>query len=412
MIRRDAWIIMANTAALGFTWTGVSDATLNLFFTRMGYGPQFVGVAMAVAGLGYAVAALPAAAANRRWGARRGMIVGALGWIASIVALSMADLVPITWRQPWILAARLLSVFALALNFVSSLPLLTEVTSPEERPHAFALFWSLRPLGAFLGSLVGGLLPALIARGLGLSLGQPRPYGYTLIIGLLAYVPVVWALTALRGGQPLERSGVSTADRSAVPYAALAVIALVSLLRVGGEFTARTFFNVYMDSVLFASVAHIGAAMALASLLTIPAPLVTPVCVKRFGRVATIVVSALGVSTGIVLLGLSNHWTVASVAFVSIGALGAMARSVWTLLTQESVEPEWRATTAAITNLASGLGVAAMSAWGGYLAAELGYGSMFLVGSTLVALGALLCWLYFGVLRKQAADARGQHAAA
>ena len=78
-IGRDAWVIMAGATAFGFMWSGVSDAILNLFFVRMGYGPRFVGLSMATAALGYAAAALPAAIVSRRLGPRRAMIVGVYG---------------------------------------------------------------------------------------------------------------------------------------------------------------------------------------------------------------------------------------------------------------------------------------------------------------------------------------------
>jgi MFS family permease len=83
---------------------------------------------------------------------------------------------------------------------VSSQPYLTAVTSPEERPLAFALVISLRPLGAMIGSLLGGLLPGLFAGWggvFGSSLIDPRPYGMALAVGLLVYVPVFWVLRLL-----------------------------------------------------------------------------------------------------------------------------------------------------------------------------------------------------------------------
>jgi predicted MFS family arabinose efflux permease len=259
-------------------------------------------------------------------------------------------------------------------------------------------------LGAVLGSLVGGLLPGLFAKAMGSSLQQPRPYGYALAVGLLVHVPVLWALFTLREERPRERQRQGAADKSAAPYALLGVVALVCLLRVGGEFAARTFFNVYMDSSLLVSTARIGAIMALANLLTIPAPLVTPPLVQKLGKVRMIVAGVLGVAASILVLGFSGHWVLAACAFVCMRSLAAMARSVWTLVTQESVTPEWRSMASGLGGLASGLGVALTSIGGGYVVAELGYGITFIAGAVLVALGALVFWIYFRVPREQLAD--------
>jgi predicted MFS family arabinose efflux permease len=405
MIGRDAWIVIAGYAAFGFTWTGVSGAILNLFYLRMGYGPQFVGLATGVTGLSFALAALPAAIISRWMGERRAMIVGSIGWVVGMVAVSTADLLPGSWRQPWILGTGVLGISVASLYLVSSLPFLTSITTVEERPHAFAFYWALSPLAAGLGGVVGGLLPGFLAGLTGTSVGQPRPYGYALALGMLVYAPLLWALFALREGQPQGRRTETRGKGGAVPYVVLGVIGLICLLRVGGEFTARTFFNVYLDSAWSVSTARIGAAVAVASLLTIPAPLVTPLLVGRLGRVGTVVIGALGVAGSLVLLAFGGHWLIAAVAYVSLSALAAMARSVWTLLTQEAVKPAWRSTSAGVSNLASGLGLAVMSSAGGLMVTGLGYGFTFVTGAVLVALGALVLWLYFRVPRAHAAVA-------
>jgi MFS family permease len=412
MIRRDGWIVVANAAAYGFMWTGILDTLLNLFLLRMGYGPQFVGLSMATAALGYALAALPAAAITRWLGLRRAMIVGAAIWVAGMLALSTADLLPGPWRQPWILGMRILAISGLSLDSVSRYPLLTGVTTPEERPHAFALLWSLNPLGGFLGSLVGGLLPGLFAGAIGVSLDHPRPYGYALALGLVIHVPATWALFSLSEMRAKQSRGKTEPSRGAVPYMVLGVVGLVCLLRVGGEFVVRTFFNVYMDSVFAAPAARIGTIMAFASLLTIPAPLIMPPLVGRLGRAGALATAMLGVAASVVLMGFSVHWVVAAVAFVCINVLAVMARSAWTLLTQEVVQPEWRSIAAGVSNLTAGLGVAVTSSVGGAMAAGLGYRSTFLTGAALVALGTLVFWLYFRAPRAQVAmavevDSRG-----
>ncbi len=362
-IRREAWIVLLAAVALGFTWLGLLSAILNLYLVRIGFGPQFVGTSAAVANLGFALAAMPGAALARRIGARRAMIAGSLAWVGGVMLLSAADLVPVLLQESWIMAMRLVCSGGLALNAVSSLPYLTSVTSREERPHAFALVISLRPLGGFFGGLLGGLLPGfLVSLDLGsltASLSLPRPYGVTLGLGMLVYLPVVWLLWTLPRDDPKsiakrraaappaargaeQKSGpdwdrLSTRSRArlrAGPYGVLAAIGLVCALRVGGEFTARNFFSVYVDATWGITAAQIGSVVAVSSLLTIPAPLVAPALVQRYGRVATIAAGAFGVALSIVLLAVGGSWAMASVAFVTMTILAAVARSVWSLMIQ------------------------------------------------------------------------------
>ena len=423
-IRREAWIVLLAAIALGFTWIGLSDAIMNLYLVRIGFGPQFVGASAALASLGYALAAMPGAALTRRIGARRGMIVGSLAWVAGVMLLSAADLLPAPLQESWIIVMRLAASGGLALNAVSSQPYLTTVTSPEERPHAFALVISLRPLGGFCGGLVGGLLPGfLVSLGLGpltASLSQPRPYGITLALGMLVYLPVVWSLWTLprddpksiaarRAAAPPAALGVGEREdpdwdrlsaRSrmrlrAAPYGVLAAIALVCALRVGGEFAARNFFSVYVDATWGITAAQIGSVVAVSSLLSIPAPLVTPALVQRYGRVATIAAGAFGVALSIALLAVGRSWATASMAFMAMTILAAVARSVWSLMIQESVDDVWRPTSAAVANLFSGLGNTIMSSVGGVLAAAVGYRATFTTSAALVALGAVTVWAAF-----------------
>jgi len=419
-LRREAWIVLLASVALGFTWVGLSDAIVNLHLVRIGFGPQFVGTSAALASLGYALAAMPGAALARRIGARRGMIAGSLAWVGGMMLLSAADLVRAPLQESWIIAMRLVASSGLALNAVSSQPYLTTVTSPEERPHAFALVISLRPLGGFFGGLLGGLLPGLlVSLGLGpltASLSQPRPYGITLALGMLVFLPVVWwlwtlprddpkSMAARRAAAPPAASGVgqkqdpdwdrlSARSRSA-PYGVLAAIALVCALRVGGEFAARNFFSVYVDATWGITAAQIGSVVAVSSLLSIPAPLITPALVQRYGRVATIAAGAFGVALSIVLLAVGGSWAIASIAFITMSILAAVARSVWSLMIQESVDDVWRPTSAAVANLFSGLGNTIMSSVGGVLADGVGYRATFMTSAALVALGAVTVWAAF-----------------
>jgi predicted MFS family arabinose efflux permease len=272
---------------------------------------------------------------------------------------------------------------------VASQPLLMAVTGPEERPYAFALLWSLNPLGGLIGNLLGGLLPGFLA-GLGrMTLEDPRPYGYSIALSVLVCIPLAVATRRLREGGRPPPMDKAPGLRHLTPYATLAAIGALSFLRAGGESSARTFFNVYLDSVLLISTVNIGATMALANLLTIPAAMVMPAIALRIGKLPSLALSIVGVAGSLAFLGLSGSWLMAGFAFVAMCVLSAMFRVVWTLLIQESVETEWRAVSAGIANLTAGAGFGLMAGGGGYVVLNIGYDKVFLIGASLVILGAL-----------------------
>lgn len=374
---------------MGFTFSGIEAAILNLFYLRLGLGPAFVGTNMALAATGFALASLPAALVVGKIGSRQSMLVGIIGFSLSLLLLSCGAYLPVAILQVSLHSLRLLAASFMALYMVASQPLLMAVTGPEERPYAFALLWSLNPLGGLLGNLLGGLLPGFLAGLGGMSLEDPRPYGFSLALGVLVCIPLVVATRNLReGGRPSppeKRPGF----RYLTPYATFAAIGALSFFRAGGESSARTFFNVYLDSVLLVSTANIGATMALANLLTIPAAMVMPAIAIRIGKLPSLVLSIVGVAGSLAFLGMSGSWLMAGFAFVAMCVLSAMFRVVWTLLIQESVEIEWRAVSAGIANLTAGAGFGLMAGSGGYLVQSIGYDKIFLIGAFLVLLGAL-----------------------
>ena len=406
--------MLGSAIAVGFTWSGLSDAITSLFIVRMGYGPEFVGASSAAANLGYALAALPGAALARQIGARRGQIVGAVGWMVGLMLLSVADLVPGSWQMAYIVSARVLAAAGLAVGMVCKQPYLARVTPVGLRPLVFALMIALRPFGGFFGGLLGGLLPgAAVALGMGArmaSLAEPRPYGLALALGSLAYVPVIWALRTLPRDNPDQPTGgrhtaagvasdagtsAGATPRSAAPIFVLAAIALVCALRVGGEYTARVFFSVHADASFGVTAAQIGTVVAVSSLLSIPAPLITPALVRRFGRVTTVVAGAAGVAVSIGLMAIGSGWGVLAIGFVGLTILAAAARAVWTLMIQELVTDDWRPASSAIANLTSGLGTMVVSSLGGMLAARSGYPATFAASAVLVGLGAVTVWVAF-----------------
>jgi len=351
---------------------------------------------MALAAAGFALASLPAALVVRKFGCRQSMLVAIIGFSLSLLLLSSGAYLPVAIVQVSLHILRLLAASFMALYMVASQPLLMAVTRPEERPYAFALLWALNPLGGLIGNLLGGLLPGFLAGLGGMTLQDPRPYGYSIALSVLVCIPLAVATRHLReGGMP--PSTEKTADRRyLMPYATLVAIGALSFLRAGGESSARTFFNVYLDSVLLVSTANIGATMALANLLTIPAALVMPALALRFGKFPSLALSIVGVSGSLAFLAFSGSWVMAGFAFVAMCVLAAMFRVVWTLLVQESVEVEWRPLSAAIANLTAGAGFGLMAGGGGYLVQRVGYDKVFLTGASLVFLGALT----LGVWRK------------
>jgi hypothetical protein len=164
-----------------------------------------------------------------------------------------------TWR-PWLTGSQGVMNLGVALISVNIAPYLMAVTSEQERRHAFAFLSAIIPATAFLGSLIAGLLPGLLAARLDLTLDHSAPYRLTLWVGVvlsfLAILPLLGA-DQVRAAIPRQQQ---SADGPA-PVRLLAFFGLIVFLQSIGEGAVRAFFNVYLDTGLAVPSAQIGAIM-------------------------------------------------------------------------------------------------------------------------------------------------------
>jgi predicted MFS family arabinose efflux permease len=190
---------------------------------------------------------------------------------------------------------------------------------------------------------------------------------------------------------------------SKAPYGLILLIGVIVWLRFAGTASTNTFFNVYLDDGLGVSTALIGVVWAVGRLMSVPAALATPLAVARWGNARTIVWGSLGLALFMLPLAFVPHWAIAGVAFVGISSLFAMTTGPVRVFSQDLVTPEWRPAMSAAMNIGVGMSIAAMSLWGGYAIAAVGYQTLFLAAAGLTVVGALLFWFYFRVPRGEMA---------
>jgi predicted MFS family arabinose efflux permease len=303
----------------------------------------------------------------------------------------------------WLLATSMLTYLGFALYLVNGLPFLMAVTGAEERNYAFSVHMALAPLAAFAGSLLGGWLPGILARGLGLSLAEAAPYRYPLLLAAVLLVPGVLVMLPTRSGDgpPVPRlTGQELEGRaSSIPWGLLVIIGLIMALRFGGRGTVTTFFNVYMDEGLGVPTALIGILSAAGQLLSVPAALAAPLLVVRWGNPRIVSWGMIGMALLLLPLALVPQWAAAGLGFVSSTALFSVTVGPIRVFSQELVAPRWRASMASAFMMGAGLAFSMVSLAGGYAIVALGYRAVFLAAAGLAAAGGLLFFAYFHVPR-------------
>ncbi|MCL5999480.1 MAG: MFS transporter, partial [Chloroflexi bacterium] len=326
------------------------------------------------------------------------MITGSVLMAVGNGLLPLADSIPGGWQSGWLLATNIVAALGLALYVTNTNPFLMSVTGTAERNHVFSVQAALGPLAGFAGSLFGGILPGLYATLAHVSLDQPGPYRYPLLI---AAAMLIFSVLALRAARDVRDTPTNTkvvaSTTGAAPVGLIVLLALVILLQVAGEGVARTFFNVYLDAGLSVPTAQIGALAALGQLLAVPAALFAPVIMVRWRHARTYIVSTLGMALSLLPLALIPHWSAAGFGFMGTMMVAATARTVINIFGMEIVAPAWRTVIAGATSMAVGLSWAIMGLGGGYIITALGYPFLFGTGALLTAAGALVFWAYFRV---------------
>jgi MFS family permease len=390
-------------ALVGFVVDGgVFAVLLNLYLLRLGYGPEQVGLVNAVGTLSFALASLPAGALGERFGSRQVLTAGIGLMLAGCVLLPLADVLPAEARLPWLMGTLALGYVGLACFFVNTAPFILGAVRAEQRTLVFSFQTALLSLAAFLGSLVGGVLPPLFAALLGVEPDAAAPYRYALLVSGLALIAALGAAAALRPGPavaaepPAAGSPARPAASAAAPILGLLVImALVRLLQVAGVGVTTTFFNVYLDAELLVPTAQIGAIIAVGRLLGVPAALATSSLTARFGKPSVVIVSSLASAVSILPLALIPHWGAAAASFICLVGISWIRYSASIVYYLELVAPARRATVSGVVEMAGGICFTLITFFGGYTIALLGYRPLFLGAAAVTAVSALAFWLAF-----------------
>jgi len=395
---RDARLAFATGALLWFSVFGIYSVLFNLYILRLGFGPEFVGLANAGGLLSGALFSLPAGELGRRWGSRRAMIAGLILAVVGHGLVPLAEILPPALQPAWVLLSYFAGCLgALAVYMVNVTPYLMGVTAPHQHNHAFSLLSAIPTAAAFPGALAGGLLPTAFAAVMQTTDESSGPYGLSLLLAALLLLPAVVA--AARAGDPVVDARPDPARPagapSAAPWAVMGTLAAILFVRACGQGTTRVFFNVYMDDGLGSPTALIGTLSAISQLVAIPAALAVPFLAGRWGNARTYVATVLGMSVSLLPLALWPRWEAAALGYLGSTVFFAIASPVITVFSQSLVPPRWRPTMEGTVMMSVNLGRASMAFAGGHIVSAAGYGPLFLLGAAFMAAGALLFWLYF-----------------
>ncbi|MBX2997228.1 MAG: MFS transporter [Caldilineaceae bacterium] len=406
---RNVYLFLAIELLIGFTLDGgIFSVLFNLFLLRLGYGTEFVGVVNSSGLLAFALFSLPAGLWGRRWGIKRMLVLGMWIMLAGGILLPLAELLASPWQEWGLIGGYIAIMTGLAFFFVNSTPFLMGSVSSSERNRVFALQTALLSLAAFVGSLVGGRLPALFAAILGLTTDYAAVYRYPLLLAGIVLLPglLMTLMTEdvdprlAERASPEAKEGASRGVIGAAPLMLLIMLVVVRIFQVSGVATTSIFYNVYLDTDLNVPTTQIGILSALGRLMAVVAALLVPWMARRWGNLNLVIWACMGTALSFLPLALIPHWGAAGIGYIGVVGLSALRYPAFIVYAMELVAPEQRGTVAGSGEMAAGLIFAAIALGGGYWISAFGFPTLFLIASLLSAIGGLSFWAYFRTIRR------------
>jgi len=394
---REARFYLLFTAISGFGFS-VFYLLFNLYILSLGYGPEFLGLLVALPSFVMMLVALPAGLLGDRLGYRRTMLLG-----GGLSALALAG-IGLWSARPGLTLCSLLSGLGSALAWVIGAPFMALTSTPEERTHLFSAQAALSTFSGFLGFLVGGSLPVLFGRLLGVAPESAAAYRAVILLsaGLLAValLPVL-AIREPQGSAADRPFQLRAAfQRPGLLVKLLAPEVLISL----GAGVLIPFGNVFFKQRFAAPDPILGALFAGRSAFMGLAILAGPPLATRWGKVRAVVYTQLGSIPFLLLFGYAPLFALSALGFLVRAALMNLGGPLYSAFVMEQVEERRRGAVNGLL-MAAWSGFWALGNWlSGQLQAGPGFGPIFAITCATYLIGSIMIYTFFARIEEKKID--------
>ncbi len=412
---REAKLFLLSVT-LGSVGMSVGWLMLNFYLQSLGLSQSLIGAINAAGSLTAAVLGIPVGILSDRVSRKAVLLGGTL--LAALGSLGVA----LSSTPALLLGFTVLSGIGLTAIFTNISPFLAEHSTAAQRTALFSLQAALSTATGFLGSLLGGYFPALVASSLGMTPHDVLPLRVTLgVVALLQFL-ALFPLLLLREASPLsepEEGWGRSADGSRVASAASVRAAevppggeappappasrafgglrlqnpslfgklLVPTVFIGlGAGLTMPFLNLFVRGKFGISFEELGWLYALSSLMTAVGMLLQPLLADRVGKVRSVVIVQALSLPFLLVMGYAPYFPLVAVALLVRGMLMNMANPVYMAFCMERLPRRERATFSGTTEVVWSLTWAVSSGVSGWLRDLLGFERGFSVEFALMAL--------------------------
>ena len=391
------FLLMISISALG---NGVFLLFLNLFVLARGNDEAFLGLLMSSMSLSALFLGLPMGVLVDRLGRQRAMLLGAG---LSFPATLLLTLSPVDWP---LLVAAVFYGAGNALYMAAGPAFMAENATEDERPTLFSLQSGFSLLMSFLGSAVGGSLPALFGTLLGVHPESVTAYRATLLTaeGMMAFALIPLLMIREERARPAGERRPPFTLRD-FPFRRDVVALLVPELVIAlGAGLLIPYLNIFFKQRFHISDSVLGLTFAVSQLLMGGATLLAPILAERWGKIRTVVFTQLASLPFLLALGFVPVLPVAVGAFWLRAMLMNMAGPLYTAFAMERVRENERGTVGAMIGIAFSVGQGIGPGISGFVQRSFGFSPLFLTTGATYLVAALLTLALFGRAERPAAQ--------
>jgi MFS family permease len=277
------------------------------------------------------------------------------------------------------------------LYIVCSYPFLM-TCKPENRDRVFSFRFAIEIVGALIGNLIAGVLPATASWILHVGIETSTAYRASMLMTVPAMLCAYYFLQRIGQARPRKPDPEPPEQTpvSASPLLVIVLFAVFTVLFTMGRQAVRTFYNVYLDRQFSLPPHVIGSVMGGARLLGIPVAALSAVLNRRYGPWRVYLIGQIAFVLTILALALVDSPLLAVAAYTLFSAAVAITSPARDLYSQSVVAPRHRSLMSGAFNMAYGLGGSAIVYAGGFLISSAGFGLLFSTAAAIMACGALL----------------------
>jgi MFS family permease len=407
-------------SALSSVTTGIILVLYNLYLGALGYGTDFIGLALFAVALGAGLMIFPAGLCVDRLSARSILI-----WAS--VFIGIAGIGQFLLRQPVpLLVSDFLAGAAGAFILVLNAPFLTRYSTSGERSLLFSFNIVVTLATTVLGELLGGFLPGWFQSSFWLMAplppwlapflaqqAEPRAYQFALmfagIIAAPSFIPVFMMsnerpdLVTPSDEQRKERVPIRTLimrwrrqiDMRALFFSPLSALLLVVVLISLGRGFFLPYFNLYFVKHLGASPALFGVIDGTANALTALSTLGAPWLAARIGKINTVAITRLIGIPILLAIGLTGMLPLAAILYPLRQGITDMSSGIFQVFFMEEVSSKRRGLANSGFQAADQVGAALTTPLGGLIIARMGYAPVFIIGAVVYVVAFAVLWLRF-----------------